>query len=992
MRKHLSPASLFTYWTLPLAAATATALLASPVQAQFQWAERIASTGSLPPNHGPLFGLALDTTDNSYVAGWFDGTNDFGGVILTNQSAGGADLFVARYNGSGTLQWARRAGGTGFNNGRGIGVDTNGNVYVTGGVFGPASFATFNLPASAYQEFFLAKYNGSGAVQWVEHSVAGYDVLGKCLAVDSAGNSYALLDLGGVTPLTLGPTNLSLPNGYGDSDVLVKYDTSGALQWAVLLGNSSGSGQVVGSGVAVDAAGNVYAYGSFISGLTIGANTLTASGKGLFTAKFGSSGSLVWAVATAGGSPNPGGVAVDAESAYISGAYSAASTISFGGVSLTNGGAFIVKYDNSGTAQWATQAGGPGGGGPSDVGVYANVALDARTNIYVAGILSNNAAVARYSPAGALEWTYSVSTSPTNSTGSLAECTVDAAGHPYLSGLYQGTATLGTNALQPVEPWNFFLAEVASYTFGPEFPSTNTANLTRDPVSGTFQYTDAANPTEDHAYLPLTGAAAALINSSNGWTASLTVNLTARTLTNAGDTSAHVVMGLLIADSTNYGNLVFIWPAQENNTGGGDDSIYPHGWYGTAVRFGANKNGVADLTTPLDGSAPSPDGSVYLPLSGGTNGSPASESIPGVTGVVTLTYDSAAQTITGYYNGVPVGQYPLAGWGPTPPLSLAVWGGSGKGVEVPAGTATAGSFYASSLDPTPPGGDCVGTDDFASGLSPSNWTIQPTNQGQMTIRGTNGHASFIVTNSTTTDEQNAFIAWRCTPTAGADWTVDITGHNSAPWSAAGSSQLQLAVLDTASLNSTVIGYQISMRRDNPSTFSTAQWQESQTIHRASVATSTVDFGLRLVYRSAIRQLEAWYASTASGSGWTRLDAISLTQFSSAMTASNTFTFAILADTYYGPISEGDLWAGNFRITNSATAPPTISLPARSPNAQFQMLVDGAAGQNYTVQMSTNIASANWTSLFVTNAPGGAFLFTDPNATNRQRFYRVWIGP
>jgi predicted carbohydrate-binding protein with CBM5 and CBM33 domain len=44
-------------------------------------------------------------------------------------------------------------------------------------------------------------------------------------------------------------------------------------------------------------------------------------------------------------------------------------------------------------------------------------------------------------------------------------------------------------------------------------------------------------------------------------------------------------------------------------------------------------------------------------------------------------------------------------------------------------------------------------------------------------------------------------------------------------------------------------------------------------------------------------------------------------------------------------------------------------------------------------MSTNLSSASWISLFITNNPAtNAFLLTDPHATNQQRFYRILIGP
>jgi hypothetical protein len=58
-----------------------------------------------------------------------------------------------------------------------------------------------------------------------------------------------------------------------------------------------------------------------------------------------------------------------------------------------------------------------------------------------------------------------------------------------------------------------------------------------------------------------------------------------------------------------------------------------------------------------------------------------------------------------------------------------------------------------------------------------------------------------------------------------------------------------------------------------------------------------------------------------------------------------------------------------------------------------MKLIGASNQNYTLQLSTNLISTNWTSLFITNSTTtNVFNLTDPNATNKQRFYRVLIGP
>jgi hypothetical protein len=73
--------------------------------------------------------------------------------------------------------------------------------------------------------------------------------------------------------------------------------------------------------------------------------------------------------------------------------------------------------------------------------------------------------------------------------------------------------------------------------------------------------------------------------------------------------------------------------------------------------------------------------------------------------------------------------------------------------------------------------------------------------------------------------------------------------------------------------------------------------------------------------------------------------------------------------------------------------PSLGSLAKSSGTQFQFRLTGAANQNYTIQVSTNLSSTNWTSLFVTNnTTTNSFIIVDPNASNSQRFYRTLIGP
>jgi hypothetical protein len=68
--------------------------------------------------------------------------------------------------------------------------------------------------------------------------------------------------------------------------------------------------------------------------------------------------------------------------------------------------------------------------------------------------------------------------------------------------------------------------------------------------------------------------------------------------------------------------------------------------------------------------------------------------------------------------------------------------------------------------------------------------------------------------------------------------------------------------------------------------------------------------------------------------------------------------------------------------------PFMSTPRRFSNTQFGFNVNGTLNVNYTVQVSTNLASTNWAPLVTFQMTNNSIPVTDQNATNAQRFYRV----
>ncbi len=90
---------------------------------------------------------------------------------------------------------------------------------------------------------------------------------------------------------------------------------------------------------------------------------------------------------------------------------------------------------------------------------------------------------------------------------------------------------------------------------------------------------------------------------------------------------------------------------------------------------------------------------------------------------------------------------------------------------------------------------------------------------------------------------------------------------------------------------------------------------------------------------------------------------------------------------------GPSGAAFYAAISFQAGPPVLGAPVLLANGQFQFLLNGAAGQNYTIQMSTNLGSSNWTTVCVTNcASSNSFSVNVGSATGNERFYRVKAGP
>jgi len=295
--------------------------------------------------------VAVDASGNIYVVGYFGDTLTFGSTTLTN--AGHYDIFLVKYDTSGNMLWAKSAGGTGDDNAYSVTVDASGNSYVAGSFLSPTlTFGSTTLTnASSDGDIFLAKYDASGNVLWAKSAGGTDGDVASSVAVDASGNTYVAGWFYSPT-LTFGSTTLTNTNVWEDDIFLAKYDANGNVLWAKSAG---GTDDDVASSVAVDASGNTYVAGWFYSPtITFGSSTLTNTNvweDDIFLAKYDANGNVLWAK-SAGGTDDDGAssVAVDASgNTYVAGWF-LSPTITFGSTTLTYAGSgdiFLAKLSSN---------------------------------------------------------------------------------------------------------------------------------------------------------------------------------------------------------------------------------------------------------------------------------------------------------------------------------------------------------------------------------------------------------------------------------------------------------------------------------------------------------------------------------------------------------------------------------------------------------------------------------------------------------------------
>ncbi|MBS2025461.1 MAG: Ig-like domain-containing protein, partial [Deltaproteobacteria bacterium] len=383
--------------------------------------------GSISPNS-----LATQPDGTVLIGGNYSSTTTFAGshFFSSSQSTAG---FVSDTRLDGTYQWASSISSTSTSgstvvNGVASLVDGSG-VFAVGSHVGtsstPTNFSkpdgstsTISLASSTGSDFFIAKYDNSGAAQWATGSTTqpgGSATLNGVRALSDGG----AVGVGTFTgSLTLGSTALSAPVSF--LAMIARFSPAGSPTWAVA---SSGTGFGTAIGAAAFGDGSIGVAGTFSNGsFGFGGIVFTSAGANSrsFLVRLSGAGALLWArdFGTTGINVNFRAPQAAADGSMIV-VGNASGAFTLGSTALTAGN-FLARFDANGNVTWARNIGGAitaqaHASASIDGSIYVSTLYSSGNNVFGTGsdpsgvvtLTTGDLAVARFNLQGQQLWAIS---------------------------------------------------------------------------------------------------------------------------------------------------------------------------------------------------------------------------------------------------------------------------------------------------------------------------------------------------------------------------------------------------------------------------------------------------------------------------------------------------------------------------------------------------------------------------------------------------------
>ena len=456
---------------------------AAPVH---HWSQRFGNTSTDQRAHG----IAVDDVGNVFIAGDFLSTINFGGSNLNSVGAG--DVFVASFDADGDHRWSARFGDANPNQvANAIATDGSGNVFVTGNHWGTVNFGGSNLASLGGDDVFLVKFDNDGDHLWSKRfGDASTSQTGRALAITNAGevviggSFLGTIDFGNGTLSSLGGLDL----------FVAKFAANGSIVWSKRFG---GINDQYLESVAVDNNGAVAVCGYYAGTVDLGGGALpSAIGNDIFLAKLDSDGDHVWSKSFGGANDQEGtAVAVGAGGAIFAGGRFE-QTVNFGGSTLTSSGGhdvFIAQFTSAGAHSWSKRFGSSldqtaTSLAVDDSGNFVAVGNFASTIDFGGGTLTNNGSddvfVARFSSDGSHVWSASFGGTSDQHANAVA---IDASERTALAGEFFGTIDFGGGTLTSDGGGDVFVAQFGDPSPDPVFITAFAAVAIDDGVEVRWQ-------------------------------------------------------------------------------------------------------------------------------------------------------------------------------------------------------------------------------------------------------------------------------------------------------------------------------------------------------------------------------------------------------------------------------------------------------------------------------------------------------------------------
>ncbi|MEM6559853.1 MAG: SBBP repeat-containing protein [Myxococcota bacterium] len=305
-----------------------------------------------PTQEDEIDGLAIDGELNVYLSGKFEQTLQIADTVL--ESAGAADIMVAKYNRDGLIVWIRQFGSTGEDNIFDVATDANGNIYLSGSFSGTVEFGTFTLSTTGDddQDALLMKLSPDGSVLWARQAGSANSDGGSEISVSLLGPIVAGVQSNGA--LSIGSFDFER-QGQSDSYLVSLSPLDGTVLWARAIPSTVFSRTKC---LSVDAGGNIYNGGDFAGRMEYPepATTLVASDPDAFLTKWSPAGRFEWAIRWGGdGEDICEGVVSTRERVYAAGYFADTVDVAPTLVASKARDQFVLGISSSGAVEWSAQ-------------------------------------------------------------------------------------------------------------------------------------------------------------------------------------------------------------------------------------------------------------------------------------------------------------------------------------------------------------------------------------------------------------------------------------------------------------------------------------------------------------------------------------------------------------------------------------------------------------------------------------------------------------